>query len=164
MVIFVAHRHPGPLSLNHLAKFKRPRIQKTMLSIYRSEDPEISYFHNPWGTKNANVTVAVKPLLRTLHRALGGWRDPLPLKKYEWLPRGAARKYLMPFNSSNPTDEEMKLYQMPYNISKPVNNFKENPRVPSSSTSRRERVQVPYDSSKTATDLSEDYQVSHNNS
>ncbi len=26
LVIFVAHRHPGPLSPNHLAKFKWPRI------------------------------------------------------------------------------------------------------------------------------------------
>ncbi len=135
-----------------------------MHSIYRLEDPEISYFHNPWGTKNANVTVAVKPLLRTLQKALSGWRDPLPLKKYEWLPRGAARKYLMPFNSSNPTEEDMKLYQMPYNISKPVTNWRKDPQVPLSVTSRRERVQVPYDSSKTSTDLSEDYQVLDNKS
>ncbi len=26
LVIFVAHRHPGPLSPNHLAKLKRPRV------------------------------------------------------------------------------------------------------------------------------------------
>ncbi len=30
LVIFVAHRHPGPLSPNHLAKFKRPRVLNTI--------------------------------------------------------------------------------------------------------------------------------------
>ena len=29
LVIFVAHRHPGPLWPNHLAKFKRPRVKST---------------------------------------------------------------------------------------------------------------------------------------
>ena len=31
---FVAHRHPGPLSPNHLAKFKRPRILSFVCTLY----------------------------------------------------------------------------------------------------------------------------------
>ncbi len=30
LFIFVAHRHPGPLTPNHLAKFKRPRVWRSL--------------------------------------------------------------------------------------------------------------------------------------
>ncbi len=33
LVIFVAHRHPGPLSPNHLAKFKRPRVHDDFIGL-----------------------------------------------------------------------------------------------------------------------------------
>ena len=44
------------------------------------------------GGKFADLTITVKPLLKTLQKALKGEKDSLPLKKYE----------IVPYNSSNP--------------------------------------------------------------
>ncbi len=38
LVICVAHRHPGPISPNHLAKFKQPRVYR-LSSIIKGEFP-----------------------------------------------------------------------------------------------------------------------------
>ncbi len=55
------------------------------MKLHRNLDPN-------QGGRFAELTISVKPLLKTLRKALNGVRDPLPLKKYE----------TVPYNRSNP--------------------------------------------------------------
>ena len=46
LVIFVAHSHRGPLSPNHLAKFKWPRVHCTLNRVAGNGD--VKYVANPF--------------------------------------------------------------------------------------------------------------------